>query len=93
MGRGGGRRLAAFIPMFSGERFLWDYLDDGKLMVRLNQVMRRVKLPALPADFARLLPAARRLVAERQAELLTRPRMPRLDGDCKKTPRNGLSQP
>ncbi len=58
MGRGGGQRLAQFIPMFSRERFLWDYLDDGKLMVRLNQVMRRVKLPALPADFARLLPRA-----------------------------------
>ena len=65
MGRGGGQRLAAFIPMFSNERFLWDYLDDGKLMVRLNQVMRRVELPTLPADFGRLLPAARRLVAER----------------------------
>ncbi len=70
MGRGGGQRLLAFIPLFSRERFLWDYLEDGKLMVRLNQVMRRVKLPTLPADFARLLPAARRQVAERQAELL-----------------------
>jgi len=24
------------------ERILWDCLEDGKLMVRLNQIMRRV---------------------------------------------------
>ncbi len=63
--------LAAFVALFSRERFLWDYLDDGKLLVRLNQVMRRVKLPALPSDFRELLPHARRLVVERQAELLS----------------------
>jgi hypothetical protein len=73
MGRGGGLQLAVFIPRFSCERFLWDYLDDGKLMLRLNQVMRRVELPTLPASFGRMLPAARRMVAKRQAELLTAP--------------------
>jgi hypothetical protein len=73
MGRGGGQRLATFIPLFSRERFLWDYLDDGKLMLRLNQVMRRVELPTLPPQFGRMLPAARRLVAKRQEELLTAP--------------------
>ncbi|HTU27733.1 MAG TPA: hypothetical protein VMF30_20140 [Pirellulales bacterium] len=71
MGRGGGQRLAVFIPLFSRERFLWDYLDDAKLMIRLNQVMRRVELPQLPRHFADLLPNARQLVTERQAELLT----------------------
>ena len=65
--------LARFVGLFSRERFLWDYLDDGKLLMRLNQVMRRVKLPALPAEFVRLLPAARQLVAERQAELISPP--------------------
>jgi hypothetical protein len=63
--------LAVFVGLFSRERFLWDYLDDGKLLFRLNQVMRRVKLPALPAEFGELLPPARRLVAERQSELLS----------------------
>ena len=63
--------LAGFVGLFSRERFLWDYLDDGKLLGRLNQVMRRVKLPALPAEFGELLPLARRLVAERQSELLS----------------------
>jgi hypothetical protein len=76
MGRGGGQRLAEFIPLFSRERFLWDYLDDAKLMVRLNQVMRRAKLPALPLDFVQLFPQARQAVAQRQAELLASPSQP-----------------
>ena len=74
MARGeGAGRLAVFIPLFSGDPFLWDYLDDAKLLVRLNQVMRRATLPALPASFARLFSGFRRAVAERQAELLAGP--------------------
>ena len=63
-------RLAILIPRFSAERFLSDYGQDAKLMVRLNQVMRRVKLTPLPDEFAAVLPPARRLVAERKNELL-----------------------
>jgi hypothetical protein len=66
-------RLAGFIAIFCRERFLWDYSDDGKLLVRLNQVMRRVRLPALPDSFAELLPAMRRAVRERRSDLLDRP--------------------
>ena len=65
------QRLAQFIPLFTAERFLWDYADDGKLCYRLNQVMRRVGLNELPGEFAALLPTARRLVYDRQHELLT----------------------
>ena len=43
-----GREPGTFIGMFSRERFLSDYADDGKLLFRLNQVMRRVGLPLLP---------------------------------------------
>jgi hypothetical protein len=64
-------RLAEFVPLFIRERFLWDYGDDGKLWFRLNQVMRRVKLPPLPEAFRELLPEARRLVEQRKTELLT----------------------
>ena len=64
------RRLAAFIELFRRERVLSDYLEDDKLMVRLNQVMRRVRLARLPDEFAALLPAARRLVAQRREALL-----------------------
>ncbi len=62
--------LATFVAMFSRERFLFDYLDDGKLLFRLNQVMRRVGLPVLPASFADLLAELRRDVRHRQRDLL-----------------------
>jgi hypothetical protein len=62
--------LAFFIPRFSAERFLYDYLDDGKLLFRLNNVMRRVKLPFLPDRLTEFFPEARRLVRERARELL-----------------------
>ena len=62
-------RLAGFISLFCRERFLWDYSDDGKLLVRLNQVMRRVRLPAIPGSFVELLPTMRSAVRQRQREL------------------------
>ncbi|MBC8352297.1 MAG: hypothetical protein H8E66_09930 [Planctomycetes bacterium] len=62
--------LAFFIPRFSAARFLYDYAEDGKLLFRLNGVMRRVRLPALPENLAELFPEARRLVRQRSAELL-----------------------
>ncbi len=62
--------LASFIAIFCRERFLYDYTDDGKLLVRLNQVMRRVQLPALPVTFVEVLPAMRDAVRRRQFELL-----------------------
>jgi hypothetical protein len=70
IGRRSTRLLAPFIPRFLAERILWDYLEDGKLMKRLNQVMRRVNLSPLSESFVHLLPQARRRVAERKDELL-----------------------
>ena len=64
--------LPVLVPRFLHERFLYDYLDDAKLTFRLNQVMRRVKLPLLPSDFAELLPVARSEVAENASALLDR---------------------
>jgi len=63
--------LPIFIERFCSERFLYDYLEDAKLVWRLNHVMRRVKLPQLPESFAEILPVARTLVQSRQLELLT----------------------
>jgi len=64
-------RLAGLLPLFVRERFLSDYADDGKLCYRLNQVMRRVRLPALPERLKDFLPEARQEVDSRQMELLT----------------------
>jgi len=63
-------RLAWMIEAFCRERILWDYLEDGRLLGRLNQVMRRVGFGPLPERFREVLPDARVLVELRKAELL-----------------------
>jgi len=63
-------RLAPFIELFRRERVLWDYLEDDRMMMRLNQVLRRVRLDGLPDDFVAMLPAARELIADRKLDLL-----------------------
>ena len=62
--------LAPLIPRFIEERFLPDYLSDERLLHRLNQVLRRVKLPPLPAEAASVLRLARPLSHDRLSELL-----------------------
>ena len=66
-------QLETIIPKFIELRFLFDYADDEGLRFRLNQVMRRVRLPELREDFVDILPAARGAVAERADELLAAP--------------------
>lgn len=65
-------RFPIFLPRFLAERFLYDYAEDGKLLTRLNRVLRRVGLPLLPPEFAELLGPLRVSVRERQAALLDR---------------------
>ncbi len=67
------RRLAGMIVAFCRERILWDYLNDATLLRRLNQVMRRVGLAELPAEFVETLPALRGLVDRHSAALIGRP--------------------
>lgn len=62
-------RIALFVPLFVRERFLVDYHDSGRLLHRLNQIMRRVKLNPLPNDAGPILSAARTVV-ERHADAL-----------------------
>ncbi|MFO7903829.1 MAG: hypothetical protein R6U98_14290 [Pirellulaceae bacterium] len=64
--------LPRMIRLFCRERFLYDYLDDAKLLTRLNRVMRRVNLPELPSSMLTFLAAARQPIRERVAELLDR---------------------
>jgi len=64
-------RLAQMLPLFSRERFLSDYSRDDKLWFRLNQVMHRVGLRKLPAQFQTILPDARTLVHRSRDDLLT----------------------
>lgn len=65
--------LAKFVARFVEVRFLWDYLDNGKLMYRLNQILGRLELPLLGESFLELLPECRTAVASRVDELITPP--------------------
>jgi hypothetical protein len=62
-------RLAPLIRLFCRERILSDYLEDDRLLMRLNQVMRRVGFAELPEAIAGVFPAARQLVRRRRREL------------------------
>lgn len=64
--------LAAIIARFAALEFLYDYADNRRLTMRLNQVLGRVGLPALPEQFLDMLPQARMLVAEAAPALLDR---------------------
>lgn len=71
-----GRRvehLGKLIRRFSVERFMYDYLKDERLLKRLNQVMARVGLAALPNAMLDWLPMARQAIYERADELLNGP--------------------
>ena len=65
-------RLALMLGAIPRERFLSDYADDDRLMLRLGQIMRRVGLPPLPEVFVEALPSARKRVADRRDALLPR---------------------
>lgn len=70
MARGQTQRLSRFVGLFVRERFLYDYADPERLLYRLNQVMRRVKLSPLPESNIVVLTAGRAIVSERRLELL-----------------------
>lgn len=70
MARDPAQRLAEFIPLFHREQFLWDYGNANRLLHRLNQVLRRVKLPPLPAEFRQSLEAAKSIVNKEFERLL-----------------------
>ncbi len=75
--------LAEFIPLFIAEGFLRDYRDSAKLLRRLNQVMKRVKLEQLPESTIEVLHAGRELVATHLLALLPPDRF--------EWPRSGIS--
>ncbi len=71
------QRLAGLLPLFTREAFLWDYLESERLLYRLNQVMRRVKLQPLPPETAAVLDEARIIVRDRIDDLILTPIPPR----------------
>lgn len=66
--------LEGWIARFRQVKFLYDYLDDAKLLFRMEQVMARVGLPLLGGHLGVWLPSARKVIAQRCDELLTPPK-------------------
>ncbi|MCA9035051.1 MAG: hypothetical protein KDA91_07975 [Planctomycetaceae bacterium] len=64
-------KLAWFIDRFREVQFLYDYLSDAGLAARLNQVLRRVTLPALEDEHTAAIRDARMLVREHGELLLS----------------------
>jgi hypothetical protein len=64
------QRLAMFVELFQREQILFDYQDSQRLWVRLNQVLRRVKLIPLPEAAIRVLDDGRQLIRDRFTDLL-----------------------
>jgi len=62
-------KLAPFIELFRRQRVLWDYLVDEKLLLRVEQVMRRVGFDPINDSLAGVLPAARSLILRRKDAL------------------------
>jgi len=62
--------LAWFVEIFQKERFLEDYLQFDRLLFRLNQVMKRVRLTELPSQTISVLEAGYELVEAAAPELL-----------------------
>lgn len=63
-------RLAPLVPLFRREQFLRDYVDPKRLLYRLNQVMRRIKLKPLPDEIEEVLVSGWVIVKSRARELL-----------------------
>ncbi|MGI9474997.1 MAG: hypothetical protein ACR2NZ_25925 [Rubripirellula sp.] len=66
-------KLVEVIDRFAEIQFMYDYLDHDTLLMRLNQVMKRVGLSPLPDVVGDWLPSAHELVESRRRELLTPP--------------------
>ncbi|MDA1015151.1 MAG: hypothetical protein O3A00_11950 [Planctomycetota bacterium] len=70
MGTAQTERLASFVDAFRQVQFLRDYRDPERLLFRLNQVMRRVRLPQLPDTTIAILARAYVVVQDRVRDLL-----------------------
>jgi len=62
--------LAGWIERFCQERFLQDYQSNERLLFRLNQVLRRVKLDPIGSETLPWIASARRDVQEHGQSLL-----------------------
>lgn len=73
VGLSASRETDKLLPLwhrFVDERFLADYTDEKRMLFRLNQVMKRVKLPELEDRIEKTLCHSYEIVSERARDLL-----------------------
>lgn len=63
--------LVAAIRRYAEVKFMYDYLDDESLLMRLNQVMNRVGLTEMPDSVLPWIRDSRELVESRRERFLT----------------------
>ena len=63
-------RLAEFIHIFRDIEFLYDYADNDRLTMRLNQVLKRAQLPQLTRDVYPVFDEGRTLLISQTDGLL-----------------------
>ncbi len=63
-------QLKHWLIIFQKERFLRDYLVPQSMLLRLNQVMKRVKLQPLPEETISVLKTGRKIIEKRLDDLL-----------------------
>jgi hypothetical protein len=63
-------RVQTFLPHYLSERFLFDYLRDDRLLVRMNGILNRVALDPLPTSILPTFAISRDLVWNRRQSLL-----------------------
>jgi hypothetical protein len=63
-------QVPTFLQRYLGERFLFDYLRDDRLLVRMNGILHRVGLDPLPMTILPTFAVSRELVWNRRQSLL-----------------------
>lgn len=63
-------KLVNYFTLFIRERYLYDYVDDKRLIYRSNRVLQRVKLKPITDELDDWLPSARQRVYASAGELL-----------------------
>ncbi len=58
--------------VYIAEKFLLDYLDDARLLYRLNRITNRVRLAPISDDYLDRMAQARVMVRTHQQQLLCR---------------------
>ena len=63
-------KLKEYFPIFLRERYLYDYIDDERLIYRINHVLKRVKLEPVGDSVLQWVPSVRKRVYGAAPQLL-----------------------